>query len=182
MALSTRVMNRATMANTAFALPRMVGTVQNLALATTLLCALASTAAVAAPTATKAAAERSSPTPTQADRVEQRIAALRAKLQILPDQQVQWDQFANVMRANARAMDETFAHRAHTLATQTAVQNMASYAEVTAAHAKGMQDLLPVFTSLYATMPDLQKRAADQVFRDDAHRNDAPVRGRGASR
>jgi protein CpxP len=182
MAMSVRVVGRAPMARSSFQMPGMIATVRMALVATTFLCVLSGSAVFAAPSAMSSAPEKSTRAPTQVDKVEQRITALHAKLQILPAQQVQWDQFANVMRANARTMDETFARRSRTLATQTAVQNMESYADVTASHAKGMQDLLPAFTALYATMPDLQKRAADQVFRDDAHRNDARGRNARASR
>ena len=36
-------------------------------------------------------------------RVEEHIKELRAQLQITPAEQPQWEQFANVMRENARA-------------------------------------------------------------------------------
>jgi hypothetical protein len=37
-------------------------------------------------------------------------------------------------------------------------------------HAQDMQKLVPAFQTLYDTMSDSQKKTADQVFRDDAHR------------
>ncbi len=117
-----------------------------------------------------------------ANALEQRITALRAKLQITTAQEPQWNQFVQVMRDNAKRMDDTFQHRAQGIGAMNAEDNMASYAQVAMSHAQGMQNLVPAFHALYASMTDLQKRAADQVFRDDAHRG-GPGRGRqGAAR
>jgi methyl-accepting chemotaxis protein len=54
------------------------------------------------------------------------------------------------------------------LPTMTAADNVKSYAEVSAEHAKEMQKLVPAFQALYDTMSDSQKHVADQVFRNDA--------------
>jgi len=125
---------------------------------------------------------RSGPDRTQTSRVEQQIASLRAKLQLLPAQQPLWDSVAQVMRDNAKRMDESFQQRAQATATMTAPESMAGYAKFAAAHAQGTQDLIPPFTALYTSMSDLQKRAADQVFREDTHRDERPARRQGASR
>jgi len=102
-------------------------------------------------------------------RVEKRITALHAKLQITPSQEPQWDKFTQVMRDNARGMDQTFQNRVRTMPGMTAVENMRSYAQVAAEHAEQTQRLVPAFQALYDTMSDAQKRGSDQVFRDDAH-------------
>ncbi len=108
---------------------------------------------------------------------EQRIADLRAKLMITAAQQPQWDQFAQGMRNNAKAMDQAFDSRARAMSTMTAAENIKSYAKVSEQHAKDMVSLGPLFDALYATMPDAQKRTADQVFRDNADRRMAGTRG-----
>jgi periplasmic protein CpxP/Spy len=112
-----------------------------------------------------------------ADRVEQRIADLHAKLQITPAQQPQWDQFVQVMRDNAQSMDQTFQHRVQTMSAMTATENMQSYAQLASTNAQDVQKLVPAFQALYDTMSDAQKRTADQVFRDDAHHGDHPRHG-----
>ena len=119
---------------------------------------------------------------SEVNAVEQRITALRAKLQITSAQEPQWNQFAQVMRDNARRMDDTFQARAQGIAAMNAEANMASYAQVATSHAQGMQNLVPAFHALYTTMPDLHKRAADQVFRDDAHHGGANRNRPGAGR
>ena len=49
-----------------------------------------------------------------------------------------------------------------------AVENMESYEQIAEAHAKHLQKLVTAFKTLYDTMPDEQKRVADQVFRENA--------------
>jgi len=114
--------------------------------------------------------------------IQQRVADLRAKLQITPAQQPQWDQFAQVMLDNAKGTDERFQQRVRTMPTMSAAENMQSYAQLSAAHAQDMQKLVPAFQALYATMTDRQKGTADQVFRDDAHGGDHARRGEHAGR
>ena len=44
-------------------------------------------------------------------RVDEHIRQLHAQLRITPAEQPQWDRFAEVMRENARAMDQEIAQR-----------------------------------------------------------------------
>ena len=149
---------------------------------------LAVASAYAAPAADNTARPSATAARSSTDRMshvaaaEQRITALRAKLQITTAQEPQWNQFAQVMRDNAQRMDDTFQRRVQTIATQNAEDNMSSYAQVAAAHAQGMQNLVPAFHAVYASMSDLQKKGADQVFRDDAHRDNAPRSRQGGAR
>jgi protein CpxP len=106
--------------------------------------------------------------------IEQRITELHAQLQITPEQQPQWDQFAQVMRDNAKTMDDSFKARMKTMQTMTAPENMESYAQVTVDHARDVQNLVAPFKALYAAMSDSQKRVADDMFRADPSR---PRRG-----
>jgi protein CpxP len=152
-------------------------------IATSAIIALNAFAAAAAPPAGDPTATRPSPTASgqsatkdhpgihhnMAGKVEQRITDLHSKLHITPAQQPQWDQFIQVMRDNARTMDETFQHRVQTMTAMTATENMQSYAQLAATNAQDVQKLVPAFQALYDTMSDTQKRTADQVFRDDAH-------------
>jgi protein CpxP len=107
--------------------------------------------------------------PDMEGQIEARITDLHTRLQISPSQQPQWDQFTQVMRDNARNLDQTFQQRAQTLSAMTAAENMQSYAQVATEHATELQNLVPVFQALYQTMSASQKKTADQVFRADAH-------------
>ena len=102
------------------------------------------------------------------ERVEHRINELHAQLRIIPAERPQWDQFAEVMRENARDMDQAFIQRAEQFQSMNALQNMQSYEQITEAHARHLQKLVPAFENLYNAMPDQQKRLADQVFRANA--------------
>jgi protein CpxP len=101
-------------------------------------------------------------------RVEEHIRELHAQLRITPAEQPQWDQFANVMRDNARDMDQQFTARREQFSTMNALQNMQSYEKIADAHAQHLQQLVPAFENLYNAMPDSQKRLTDQVFLENA--------------
>ena len=104
------------------------------------------------------------------ERVEGRIKELHAQLRITPAEEPQWNEFAQVMRENARDMDQAFLQRAQQFPTMDAVQNMQSYEQIAEEHAKRVQKLVPAFQKLYDAMPDQQKRLADQVFRANAEK------------
>ncbi len=104
------------------------------------------------------------------DRVERRITDLHARLKITPAQEQQWSQFAQVMRDNARQMDEDFQQRSQHVQEMSALDNMQSYAKIAEAHAQDVQKLVPAFEALYNSMSAEQKHTADQVFRSYAER------------
>lgn len=114
-------------------------------------------------------------TPAKADRthnaeagVEDKIADLHARLEITNAQQGSWDQFAQVMRDNAQSIDQAFQQRVKSLPDMNAIENLQSYADLAAEHAKEVQKLVLAFQSVYNTFSDSQKRRADDVFRTDA--------------
>ena len=76
-----------------------------------------------------------------AERVEQHIAELHAELHITAAQQGQWEQFAQVMRENAKEMDQLLQQRAADFGSMNAVQNMQSYAQIAQQHAQDTQKL-----------------------------------------
>lgn len=143
--------------------------------------ALAQTTQSPAPAAPPAAASppmTSQPVPGKSmeERVENRIKQLHEQLQITPAEQSQWDQFAQVMRDNAREMDRAFMQRVQQYPTMNAVQNMQSYETIAEAHAQHLQKLVPAFNNLYNAMPEEQKKLTDQVFRANAERHAAQSR------
>jgi hypothetical protein len=74
-------------------------------------------------------------------------------------------------------MDETYQSRLQALGSMNATENMKSYARISMQHAQNVENLVPVFDALYASMSDAQKHIADQVFRDDANRGEQAQRG-----
>lgn len=98
--------------------------------------------------------------------VDRRIADLHSKLHITPEQSAQWDQFAQVMRDNAKQMDQMYQDRAKSFSTMSAVDNMQSFAQIEQQRADGMQKLVPAFQAVYSSLSDQQKKVADQLFRN----------------
>lgn len=100
--------------------------------------------------------------------VERRIADLRGHLKITAAEQPAFNAFANVMRTNAKRMDDMLHTRRSDLANASAVEQMRSYQALAEAHVADMQRLVPAFERLYEALTPAQKRQADQSFRDFA--------------
>lgn len=105
--------------------------------------------------------------PTRAA-VDQRIRALQSQLGITEAQMPLWSAFAQAMRDNAASTDALFAERAGTVAAMSAIDNMHSYAQIARAYADNTERLATAFDSLYASLSDTQKQAADTLFRQQA--------------
>jgi transcriptional regulator NrdR family protein len=99
------------------------------------------------------------------ERVELRIRNMHAKLKITAEQESQWGQVASVMRDDAKKMDVLTQARFEHAKDMTAIDDLKSYGEIATAHADGVNKLMPVFTTLYNTMSDSQKKEADTLFR-----------------
>src|SRR5579863_8460007 len=70
------------------------------------------------------------PGQTMQVQVEKRITDLHRQLHITSAESSQWDQFAQVMRDNAKEIDQAYKDRADKLDTMSAVDNMQSYAQI----------------------------------------------------
>jgi len=131
----------------------------------------AQSAAPTPPIAAPAAAPSSSaPAPSGATQaaVDQRIRTLQSQLGITEAQMPLWTAFAQAMRDNAAATDALFTQRAGTVATMNAPDNMHSYAQIARSYADNTERLATAFDSLYASLSDTQKQAADTLFRQQA--------------
>jgi hypothetical protein len=100
------------------------------------------------------------------DRTELRIKDLHTKLKITSTQEEQWSKVAQTMLEDAKIMDGLTQARVDHAKDMTAIDDLKSYAEITEAHANGIKKLIPVFSDLYASMTDEQKKAADAFFRE----------------
>jgi hypothetical protein len=105
--------------------------------------------------------------------VEKRITDMHRELQVTPAESSQWDQFAQVMRDNAKEIDQAYKDRADKLDSMSAVDNMQSYAQIEQLRAQQVQKLVPAFQTLYASLSDQQKQRADALFRNQAAREQA---------
>jgi hypothetical protein len=98
------------------------------------------------------------------ERVERHIADLHRRLAITPAQEPLWAAFADVMRANAKAVEQNFRDRQAHGGALTAVEDMRNYAAATRLHADNVEQLLPPFERLYNAMSQDQRRVTDQTF------------------
>lgn len=112
--------------------------------------------------------DTSKPGHASVDRVEGRITDLHNKLHITADQTGPWNNFAGVMRDNAKKIREILADKSQNATTMTAVDVLHSYQKLAQAHVDGLAQLVPAFETLYASMSDDQKKAADAMFRHPA--------------
>ena len=105
-------------------------------------------------------------TETKGETVEQRITNLHNALKITPDEDSKWNAVAQAMRVNATNMDTLIAtNRTTPPQNMTAVDDLKTYQKVAQAHVDGLKNLIASFETLYAAMPDTQKKIADDVFR-----------------
>ncbi len=103
------------------------------------------------------------------DRVEMRVKQMHNKLAITAAQEEQWSKVKQVMLDDAKKMDALTHARAEHEKEMNAVDNLKSYGEISEAHADGIKKLVPVFSDLYASLSDAQKKKADTLFGRGGH-------------
>ncbi len=114
---------------------------------------------------------------SKAETVEQRISGLHAALKITAAEESDWRGVAQAMRDNAAAMEKLVAEKtAKAPGDVTAVDDLNTYVKFAEAHVEGLKNLTSSFDTLYKSMPDDQKKIADQVFANSRHHG-APSRG-----
>ena len=104
------------------------------------------------------------PPATQADRIEAHIKKLHDDLQITPAQETQWAAVAQAMRDSASQLRTLAEARAKNAGTKSALDDLKSYQAIAQAHLDGVNKLVPAFGTLYAAMPDAQKKVARLGF------------------
>lgn len=101
------------------------------------------------------------------------IAHLHDTFRITLAQEPQWKEVAKIMRENAETLTALAKARAEHASAATAPEDLKSYAEISEAHARGTQRLIPAFQALYDIMSPEQQKAADaefhQHFREHHH-------------
>src|SRR5215467_8558706 len=135
------------------------------------------TAALTTPSMTAQPAS-SAPSAATQTAVDQRIRTLQSQLGITDAQMPLWTAFAQAMRDNAASTDALFTQRASAVASMSAVDNMRSYAQIARAYADNTEHLATAFDSLYASLTETQRRAADMLFRQQASAASQPRRRR----
>ncbi|MHB8623511.1 MAG: Spy/CpxP family protein refolding chaperone [Sulfuricaulis sp.] len=103
---------------------------------------------------------------SDADRINAHISDMHAKLKITKAEEDQWAKVADVMRDNAKKMDELTSVRMANAKTANAIDDLKSYGDLAEAHADGIKRFSTVFATLYASMPESQKAETDELFRN----------------
>lgn len=104
---------------------------------------------------------------TKEETLDQRIDSLHTALKITADEETKWNGVAQAMRDNAAAMQKLVAEKsAQPPQSMTAVDDLNTYQKFAQAHVDGLKNLTESFQALYDSMPDAQKKIADQVFQD----------------
>ncbi len=97
------------------------------------------------------------------DRVEGRIAFLRAELKITDAQDAAWNAFADALRANARSLGEVRASIAGA-AQQGLVERFALQEKWLSARLEGARAIKSPLVYLMAALSDDQKKVADELL------------------
>lgn len=100
--------------------------------------------------------------------VDARLATLKKSIGITTAEESSWHGFTQVSRANALNLSAMYEQRAKTLSTMNAVQNMESYAAISAKNADDMNALSAAFQTLYAKLSPAQQKKIDAAFRAKA--------------
>jgi hypothetical protein len=101
------------------------------------------------------------------DRVEGRIAFLRAELKITDAQANAWTAFADALRTNAQklgAVRPAMMSASGSGAQQTLAERLDAQERWLAARLDGIRTIKAAFTALYGTLSDDQKKTADELL------------------
>jgi hypothetical protein len=100
---------------------------------------------------------------------ETQIKQLQGALNITEAQKELWNNLTQVMRENAKDMDEFTKDRAENTKTMNSVERVKFHSQITKAQLDQLEKLIPPFEALYASMSDQQKNITDIVFRTGRH-------------
>jgi LTXXQ motif family protein len=102
------------------------------------------------------------------DRVEGRIAFLRAELKITEAQASAWNAFADVLRTNAQKLGQVRASMSQPGAPQQQAPTLADRLDLQEqwllARLEGTRAIKSAFTNLYGTLSDDQKKTANELL------------------
>jgi hypothetical protein len=103
---------------------------------------------------------------TAVDHAEAQIKQLQGALNITKSQEELWMNLTQVMRENAKVMDDFFTKaRAEKPETRNAVERMKFHSQITEVQLDQLKKLIPPFEAFYASMSDEQQKSTDSIFR-----------------
>jgi len=107
-------------------------------------------------------AKAAAPAPAGSE-VDRQIADLKKQLKITPQQEPQFNAFAEVMRSNEQDLDKLM-QQGGANRPPNAVEDLKQAQQLAETQAAGLKRLVPAFQSLYDSLSDQQKKTADQVM------------------
>ena len=97
---------------------------------------------------------------------EAQIKQLQNELDITKDQEQLWINLTQVMRGNAKEMDEFFTKaRADNAKNMNALDRMKFQGQITEIQLDQLKKLIPPFEAFYSSLSDEQKKDTDTIFR-----------------
>jgi periplasmic protein CpxP/Spy len=93
---------------------------------------------------------------------DRQMADLKKQLKITPQQEPQFNAFAEAMRSNDQELDSLA--RQQGAATPNAVEGLKRAQQLAEAQASGLKRLVPPMQALYDSLSDPQKKIADQLL------------------
>jgi hypothetical protein len=113
--------------------------------------------------------------------VDRQVADLKKQLKITPQQEPQFNAFAEVMRNNARDEDAQM-RQAGPNQHPNAVEGLKQAQQMAETQSNGLKRLVPAFQALYDSLSDPQKKVADQVLGGGEEAGGPPQGGAPASK
>ena len=123
-------------------------------------------------------AKGAAPAPSGGSEVDRDIADLRKQLKITPQQEPQFNAFAEVMRSNAQELDAQM-RQGSPNQNPNAVETLKQAQQLTETQAAGLKRLVPALQALYDTLSDQQKKIADKVIGGGGEQGPSPGPPRG---
>jgi hypothetical protein len=104
--------------------------------------------------------------------VQQQADRWHRQLRITAAQEQAWTQFAEIMRANARHLEQLYQDRSEHYENMSAVDNLKNYQEIIQAQAEDLSKKGAAFQVLYDALSPEQKQSADRIFRYQEERRE----------
>src|SRR3981189_3411800 len=104
-------------------------------------------------------AKAAAPAPSGGSEIDRDIADLRKQLKITPQQEPQFNAFAEVMRSNAQELDAQM-RQASPNQNPNAVETLKQAQQLTETQAAGLKRLVPALPALHASLSGPPKKAA----------------------
>jgi hypothetical protein len=99
------------------------------------------------------------------EHTEARIKELQGALSITSAQEPLWNNVTQVMRDNAKSMDEINRERVENTEPMNALEHMKFHSQITQSHLDQMNKLIGPFEAFYNSLSDQQKNITNIVFR-----------------